>query len=69
MVLGSLIIQQRMGFSDRELVKQIQENPYYQYFIGHEAFQHTPPFEFVTYLDFHTPKGLLRKQMYGIFFI
>ena len=27
MVLGSLIIQQRMGFSDRELVKHIQENP------------------------------------------
>ena len=44
MVLGSLIIQQRMGFSDRGLVKQIQENPYYQYFIGLEAFQHTPPF-------------------------
>ena len=44
MVIGSLIIQQRMGFSDRELVKQIQENPYYQYFIGNESFQHTPPF-------------------------
>ena len=44
MALGSLIIQQRMGFSDRELVKQIQENPYYQYFIGLESFQHTPPF-------------------------
>ena len=44
MVLGSLIIQQRMGFSDRDLVKQIQENPYYQYFIGLESFQHTPPF-------------------------
>ena len=44
MVLGSLIIQQRMGFSDRDLVKQIQENPYYQYFIGHESFQHTPPY-------------------------
>ncbi len=44
MVIGSLIIQQRMGFSDRELVKQIQQNPYYQYFIGNESFQHTPPF-------------------------
>lgn len=44
MVIGSLIIQQRMGFSDRDLVKQIQENPYYQYFIGLESFQHTPPF-------------------------
>ena len=37
MVIGSLIIQQRMGFTDRELVKQIQENPYYQYFIGNES--------------------------------
>ena len=27
MVLGSFIIQLRMGFSDRELVKQLQENP------------------------------------------
>ena len=44
MVIGSLIIQQRMGFTDRELVKQIQENPYYQYFIGNESFQHMPPF-------------------------
>ena len=44
MVIGSFIIQQRMGFSDRDLVKQIQENPYYQYFIGIESFQHTPSF-------------------------
>jgi hypothetical protein len=44
MVIGSFIIQQRMGFSDRDLVKQIQENPYYQYFIGLESFQHIPPF-------------------------
>ena len=42
--MGSLIIQMRMGFTDRELVKQIQENPYYQYFIGLEEFKHTPPF-------------------------
>jgi len=42
MVIGSLIIQQRMGASDQDLVKQIQENPYYQYFIGLESFQHTP---------------------------
>ncbi len=44
MVFGSLIIQQRAGCSDRDLVKQIQENPYYQYFIGLESFQHKPPF-------------------------
>ena len=43
MVIGSLIIQMRTGVSDRELVKQIQENPYYQYFIGLEEFQHDAP--------------------------
>lgn len=44
MVLGSLILQMRMGFSDRELVNQIQQNPYFQYFIGLKAFQHDAPF-------------------------
>ena len=32
--LGSLIIQKKLCFSDRELVEQITENPYLQYFIG-----------------------------------
>jgi hypothetical protein len=32
--LGSLMIQKEYGYSDRELVEQIKENPYYQYFIG-----------------------------------
>ena len=40
MALGSLLIQKQYSYSDRELVEQIIENPYYQYFIGLEAFQH-----------------------------
>ena len=44
MVLGALILQIRMGFKDRELVEQITQNPYYQYFIGLKAFQHEEPF-------------------------
>ena len=28
--LGSLIIQKQYGYSDRELVEQLTENPYYQ---------------------------------------
>ena len=44
MVFGSLIIQMRMGFSDRDIVKQIMENPYYQFFIGLDEFQQTSPF-------------------------
>ena len=31
MALGSLIIQTRCGYTDRELVQQITENPYLQY--------------------------------------
>jgi len=36
--LGSLIIQARMNLTDREVVAQIMENPYYQYFIGFERY-------------------------------
>ncbi|WP_425059060.1 transposase [Sporomusa carbonis] len=34
MALGALITQTRCGYTDRELVQQITENPYLQYFIG-----------------------------------
>ena len=44
MALGSLIIQKQIGCSDRELVEQITENPYYQYFIGLPGYQMDPPF-------------------------
>ena len=42
--LGSLLIQQQLGFSARELVEEITENPYLQYFIGLPGFQTVPPF-------------------------
>lgn len=44
LVLGSLIIKERLGLSDEETVEAITENPYMQYFIGLPAFQDTPPF-------------------------
>jgi len=42
--LGSLIIQKQYGYSDRELVEQIMENPYYQYFIGLHGYQQKAPY-------------------------
>ena len=45
MALGSLIIQKKFQFSDRELVEQITENPYLQYFIGLPGYQEEPPFD------------------------
>ena len=45
MALGGLIIKARQGFTDEELVEQIKENPYLQFFIGLEAFQYSAPFD------------------------
>lgn len=45
MALGTLIIKERCGFTDRETVEQITENPYLQYFIGLEKYQIEPPFD------------------------
>ena len=45
MAFGTLIIQTRLGTSDRETVRQIQENPYLQYFIGLPRFQTEASFD------------------------
>ncbi len=45
MALGALIIKERCGYSDRETVEQITENPYLQYFIGLKEYQDQPPFD------------------------
>lgn len=41
--LGVLIIQKRKKLSDRGVIKEIQENPYLQYFLGMEKFSHEAP--------------------------
>lgn len=46
MALGALIIKERnAGWSDEELVEQIKENPYLQYFIGLPKYQKEVPFD------------------------
>ena len=52
MALGALLIQKRKGLSDRMLVKEIVENPYLQYFIGLESFQHKCPFTAPALVNF-----------------
>ncbi len=44
MALGSLLIQKQYGYSDEELVEQLRENPYYQFFIGMEGYEDKYPF-------------------------
>ncbi|GEM_PF-4618133 len=52
MALGFLMIQNRYQLSDRELVEQIMENPYYQYFIAPPGYQDNPPFDTSTLVLF-----------------
>ena len=52
LALGSLIIQKRYDYSDRELVEQLTENPYYQYFIGLPGYQYEKPFDASTLVHF-----------------
>ena len=42
---GSLYIQRRLDLTDRELVEQIAENPYMQYFIGYKEYRSEKPFD------------------------
>lgn len=44
MALGSLLIQKQYHYPDEELVDQIRENPYYQYFIGMPGYEDKIPF-------------------------
>jgi hypothetical protein len=45
MAFGALYIKERLGISDEELVEQLRENPYLQYFIGIKDFQKEAPFD------------------------
>ena len=44
MAPGSLLIQKQYHYPDEELVEQIRENPYYQYFIGLPGYEDKIPF-------------------------
>lgn len=45
MVIGSVIIKHMLDIDDREVVEQIKENIYLQYFCGLSSFQITAPFD------------------------
>ena len=45
LAFGSLYIQRKLSLTDRELVEQISENPYMQYFIGFKEFTTEKPFD------------------------
>lgn len=52
LALGSLLVQNKLGCSDRELVEQLTENPYLQYFIGMPGYKAKPPINASTLVLF-----------------
>ena len=44
LVIGAVILKHKLTLSDDETVKQIQENPYLQFFVGLPGFQTKQPF-------------------------
>lgn len=50
--LGALIIKQRLKCSDQWLVKQVEENPYLQYFLGEKEYTYKCPFGASTMVEF-----------------
>lgn len=44
LIIGSLIVKGKKKLTDEELVEEIQENAYIQFFLGYESFTHKKPF-------------------------
>jgi len=61
MAFGALILKERLGVTDRELVEQISENPYLQYFLGLSAYQDNAPFH--DSMPTHFRKRFSRKSL------
>jgi hypothetical protein len=56
--LGALIIQEKLGLTDEEVVEQIRENPYLQYFIGYGEYRDEEPFEASMMVHFRKRLGI-----------
>jgi hypothetical protein len=63
MALGALVLKERLGVTDRELVAQIAENPYLQYFLGLSAYHEDAPFHhsMLTHFRKRFRHGVLAK--------
>jgi hypothetical protein len=62
--LGALIIQEKLGLTDEEVVEQIRENPYLQYFIGYGEYRDEEPFDASMMVHFRKRLGL--EELSGI---
>jgi len=57
-VIGSMIIKHMMNLDDREVVDQISENIYMQFFLGYQSFSIEPPFDPSLFVEFRKKLGV-----------
>lgn len=57
-VLGSIIIKHLCDIDDREVVCQITENIYMQYFLGYSSFNDQEPFDASLFVEFRKNLGI-----------
>ena len=50
--VGTLIVKERLGTTDRETMEQIRENPYLQYFLGYHEYGEELPFDATMLVHF-----------------
>jgi hypothetical protein len=55
--LGSLIVKEKMKFTDEDTVQAIQESHYLQYFIGYEVYKDEKPFDASLMVHFRKRLG------------
>lgn len=55
--MASLIIQEKIGLSDKETLEQITENPYLQHFLGYESYLTEEPFDSSMFVHFRKRLG------------
>ncbi len=70
-IIGAVIIKHFYDYQDREVIEQIRENAYLQYFIGLEGFMTDPPFDSSLFVEIRhklTPSLLerLSERLLGI---
>ena len=58
LVLGAIIIKHMKTLSDRDVVSEIQENIYLQYFVGFSSFDPEPSFDPSLFVTFRKRLGL-----------
>ena len=72
LTLGAYMIHIKFGYSERETLRQITENPYMQFFVGCREFQREPPFNPSLFAQFRrrlspaaqrTVRRLVREYM------